>query len=510
MLLIARPKGRGTYILRDHFRLSECWIGPRTDTTFVFGAPHCRSRHFQYKTAMDSGHWHSAIGDALTKAKNMAAVHEVLIYPFVTNSIKKASGLVSQSTMTPVEVGECDTTHDVIRILLQILHVTGSPDEFALFELTRYGVTRCEPWECPAGMVQTGAAIDLHDSTCQFVLRNHDAVALQGRMLPPNLQALINLDSSSPAKKGSPSRFMPAAASGVSAWGKRLKAGAKNLVARAKRSSAENSKAKDVSYNSPGSAKDAPLGCLYRRPLEDLITDGELPQPVQDMLVRLYQDGPAATGLFRKSANAKLIRQVRERLDAGHEVDMNDVPILAVGAIFKEFLRSMPESVFPGSLYHDFVKTNSVASAAERQQMVKGLLKALPPSNMQLLDALMPVLIRICENEAENNMTARNVGICIGQSLMCPPTTEDVLKNDVPPFMEFLVENSEAIFGSLAVLPACLEAVARAAEDDIDGTVNEGYLEIVATTPDMFADDGDETSQGATGTTERSITFESP
>lgn len=63
-------------------------------------------------------------------------------------------------------------------------------------------------------------------------------------------------------------------------------------------------------------------GKLYGLPLCDLITDQELPVPIQvhffahiakadlalqDMLRRLYTDGPTATGLFRKSANARSV-----------------------------------------------------------------------------------------------------------------------------------------------------------------------------------------------------------
>lgn len=65
------------------------------------------------------------------------------------------------------------------------------------------------------------------------------------------------------------------------------------------------------------------------------------------MLLRLYKDGPTAAGLFRKSANARMVRQVKERLDSALAVDFTDIPILAVGSILKEFLRSLPSCLFP-------------------------------------------------------------------------------------------------------------------------------------------------------------------
>lgn len=526
MLMIARPKGRGIYLLRDLFRLSECWIGPcfpnATGSGFAFGAPHCRDRYFHYKLSTDAKRWHGTITQAIAKAKASAPPQrQVMIYPFVTNAVKRKKSIVSQSTMTPIELGRTETVDDLIRAILHELQVQGNPSDFALFELTEYGLRKCEPFACPCAMIDAGEAIKLHNATCQFVLRNRDAVALQSHMLPPSLQCLVTRGAASP-KKSSPGG---SGASATSAWGKRLKHGFKKVIDLARKGG--DDRKKDASYASPGAGTDAAaVGCLYRRPLGDVLVDGELPRPIQNMLVRLYQDGPQAPGLFRKSANAKLIRQVRERLDAGQEVDMNEVPILAVGAIFKEFLRSMPESVFPGNAYADFIKTNTVSDKVARQQAVKTLVQALPPAHLQLLEALVPVLTRICENEEENSMSARNVGICVGQSLMCPPTTEDVLKNDVPPFMEFLVDNSAEIFGRLAPLPACIKAVEQAGKEDKEygGDVNEDYLEIIATTPDIFSDEGDEVFQqvgagsAATarsalsplGTTERTIVFESP
>jgi len=201
--------------------------------------------------------------------------------------------------------------------------------------------------------------------------------------------------------------------------------------------------------------------------LADVMVDGELPLPVQNMLVRLYQDGPMAKGLFRVSANAKLLRQVKERLDTGQEVDMVEVPILAVGATLKEYLRNMPDSCFPVKMYHDFIACNNVEVVANRTTALKELLDRLPAPNSVLLKAIVPVLLEICARKEENEMTPRNIGICIGQSLMCPPTTEDVLKNDVPPFIEFMLTHAEAVFGAIEPLPKCIK---------ISG---EGYLEIM-------------------------------
>jgi hypothetical protein len=129
---------------------------------------------------------------------------------------------------------------------------------------------------------------------------------------------------------------------------------------------------------------------------------------------------------------------VRERLDAGLEFDFSDVPVLAVAVIFKEFLRSLPDSVFPASMYSQFVSAHvsavaagSSASAESKLTLLKAALAALPPCNFLLLRAVFPMLHSISQQSAINQMTADNLGICIGQSLMWPSIAEDVVKNEV-------------------------------------------------------------------------------
>ena len=38
------------------------------------------------------------------------------------------------------------------------------------------------------------------------------------------------------------------------------------------------------------------------------------------MLVQLFRKGPYTVGIFRKSANARVVKEIREKLDSGLEV----------------------------------------------------------------------------------------------------------------------------------------------------------------------------------------------
>ncbi len=54
------------------------------------------------------------------------------------------------------------------------------------------------------------------------------------------------------------------------------------------------------------------------------------------MLHQLFINGPYTAGIFRKSANARVCRELREKLDSAEdEVSMEDVPVLVLSATLK-------------------------------------------------------------------------------------------------------------------------------------------------------------------------------
>jgi hypothetical protein len=47
----------------------------------------------------------------------------------------------------------------------------------------------------------------------------------------------------------------------------------------------------------------------------------------------------------------RVVQEVVDRLNDGLHVDIHEIPIITVGVIFKHFLRTLPDSLFPLSLY---------------------------------------------------------------------------------------------------------------------------------------------------------------
>ena len=53
------------------------------------------------------------------------------------------------------------------------------------------------------------------------------------------------------------------------------------------------------------------------------------------MLQFLFVQGPYTPGIFRKSANARVCKEIRAQLDLGFEQNYEEVSVLVVGAVFK-------------------------------------------------------------------------------------------------------------------------------------------------------------------------------
>lgn len=86
----------------------------------------------------------------------------------------------------------------------------------------------------------------------------------------------------------------------------------------------------------------------------------------------------------------------------------------------------------------------------------------------------MPLLHHISKNHEVNGMNSINLAICFAPSLLWPITGLDVIKNEVPPLIQFMIEQCPKIFGAeLPVLykQAVLDSVSPGVED-MEFTIN--------------------------------------
>uniref|UniRef100_A0A3B4AQE5 Rho-GAP domain-containing protein n=1 Tax=Periophthalmus magnuspinnatus TaxID=409849 RepID=A0A3B4AQE5_9GOBI len=167
----------------------------------------------------------------------------------------------------------------------------------------------------------------------------------------------------------------------------------------------------------------APRGCLFGQPLSSVCIENTLPKPVMDMLTFLYHEGCWTRGIFRRPAGARAVRELRDSLDSGEiQLPMTRDHVFIIAGVFKEFLRSIPNSLLCCELYEEWLDALEEDDEEEEQvHDVQRILLRLPKENTMLLRHLLAVLHVIQSNASENQMTSLNLSICIAPSLLWPP-----------------------------------------------------------------------------------------
>ncbi|XP_070605856.1 rho GTPase-activating protein 20 isoform X2 [Erythrolamprus reginae] len=200
---------------------------------------------------------------------------------------------------------------------------------------------------------------------------------------------------------------------------------------------------------SPTSSKP---GKLFGLSLSSICENDNLPKPILDMLCFLYQEGPFTRGIFRRSANAKSCRELKEKLDSGEDVHLLCESVFVIASVFKDFLRNIPGSILSSELCDHWISLMDEGNHEEKMKTVHRLMEQLPRANVVLLRYLFGVLHSIQKQSEGNQMTAFNLAVCIAPSLLWPPApanpgTEGEFTKKVSVLVQFLIENCCRIFG---------------------------------------------------------------
>ncbi|KAK4805878.1 hypothetical protein QYF61_025745, partial [Mycteria americana] len=217
---------------------------------------------------------------------------------------------------------------------------------------------------------------------------------------------------------------------------------------------------------------------LSARSLETLL-EGQ----AEELLAVLHQEGPSTEGIFRRAASGTSLRELREALDHGADIDLGSQPALLLAIILKDFLRSIPAKLLVTHLYEDWMTALGRTSKQEKVEELKahwlppalckpgGWLWAtsallalcscslrvadkLPAANLLLLKRLLSLLQHIGHNASTSRMSCSNLAICVGPNLLSP-ANEDLLPLEamlevtqkVNVLVEFLIENCCELFG---------------------------------------------------------------
>ncbi|KAL4623961.1 T-cell activation Rho GTPase-activating protein-like [Arapaima gigas] len=185
---------------------------------------------------------------------------------------------------------------------------------------------------------------------------------------------------------------------------------------------------------------------LFGQPLSRICeNDACLPRPIKDILVVLYKRGPSTEGIFRRACNARNMREIKEQLNNGEAVNLEEQSVLLLAALLKDFLRHIPGGLLVEEQYSAWMAALDIQDNQEKCKQLKLVLDSLPKPNILLLLNLLCLLLRITEDSNINMMDANNLAVCISPNLLQRDSVDAAEK--VTSLTRFLIENCCEIFG---------------------------------------------------------------
>ncbi|XP_066509358.1 rho GTPase-activating protein 1-like [Hoplias malabaricus] len=184
--------------------------------------------------------------------------------------------------------------------------------------------------------------------------------------------------------------------------------------------------------------------------LRDRGADSEgIPMVMRDTITFLKEHGLQTEGIFRRSANVSLVKNIQLKYNSGEEVNffqIEDVHLAAV--ILKTFLRELPEPLLTYKLYNDVVNFQNVDSDSQ-VITIRNMLMSLPEENYASLRFLIKFLAEVSAESEVNKMTNTNLAVVFGPNLLWGQDAAMTLSSIGPinNFTRTLLDLHEEVFG---------------------------------------------------------------
>jgi Rho GTPase-activating protein 1 len=186
------------------------------------------------------------------------------------------------------------------------------------------------------------------------------------------------------------------------------------------------------------------------------------PRIVEECVAALLRPAALQTeGLFRVSAPESRLRLLRQQYSeaqpaaaAAAALAREGEDVHVVAGVLKWFLRQLPEPLLSFELYEPLV---AAAKADALPSSLLRLLRRLPPQHAYVLCRLLQLLERVAA-EPRSKMTAANLGVVFGPTLMFPADSLDPARevSDITAYVKVasaLVTQADAIIDSLKDMP---------------------------------------------------------
>ena len=168
-------------------------------------------------------------------------------------------------------------------------------------------------------------------------------------------------------------------------------------------------------------------------------------------------------GLFRKNGNLKKQTILKERLNKGITMNLEDgeFSVHECAAVFKSFLSELSEPLLTDASYRAHCQVaqmvkgtmtlEETASAIEKKiSSLQLLFLLIPAPNYHLLKDLLGFLQAVCKHESTNLMSSHNLGMMFAPLILCPRklSAESLQSNHqlLTKAVAFMIDKAEELF----------------------------------------------------------------
>nr|XP_022292012.1 rho GTPase-activating protein 20-like isoform X2 [Crassostrea virginica] len=426
LLLVAKQKSSTTFKLKHRIRVCEIWLATciydvseatlPPDKSFVLGWP-VTNVVATFKSVELKELWLNKLNETIELERMKEANKTVKV---------KVHSRDLDQTCT-LQIDNHTTAKDLLSQCVGKFHITESE------------ASECQLW------VKTGK----EESPYPLIGHElpHSIKFSQLRDFAKTDDPMVSLDGMDPEGEGKSAEFI---------LQNRLKGSKKQSFDESNKGN--KSKSKKSPFNFFKRGKDdknnntTPPGKLFGHPLQDVMQEGHLPKPVLELMKLVITNGPYTKGVFRKSCNVKLAKEIHQKLDEGLDCVNGDTPTLVVGHLLKEYLRSLPHCLLYEDLYEEWISLSEEENNPQKLEKVRSLLNKLPEGHLELLKHLLCVLYHIDKNNKENMMTSYNLSVCIAPSILWAKQGDDPMRalamaKSPQQIVEYLIVNCVELFG---------------------------------------------------------------
>lgn len=169
-----------------------------------------------------------------------------------------------------------------------------------------------------------------------------------------------------------------------------------------------------------------PTNPVFGVSLEELFRrDGSaVPMIVYQCIQAVDMFGLEVEGIYRTSGSNPHIMEMKQMFDHdSSSLDFRDPStfshdISSVAGLIKLFFRSLPNPLLTSAHYSEFISAAQIPDDVLRRDSLHAIINALPDPNYATLRILMLHLNRVQQRHAVNRMTAQNLAIVWGPTLM--------------------------------------------------------------------------------------------